>query len=416
MPAAAVPAALGSAAQGTAIPISPRRLTVALLALGLATFTQLYAIQGALPQVARELGASPAEAALTVSLATGGLAASVIPWAFAADRFGKLAMMRIAAIGSIVLAAAVVVAPDAGWLLVLRCLGGAALGAVPALSVAVAYERLSGRAAAAVAAAYIAGTSVGGAAGRLVVGPLAPWIGWRGAVLVVVAVGAAAIVVFLVAIRGRGAGPAVAPGPRRRRMAEALRGPGLWPLYVQALLLVGVQVGVYNYLAFRLEAPPYALAPAVASLIFVAYAAGTIGSRSSSWIARRVGARATMLAGHATMLVGLATMALPPLPLVITGLVLATLGFFVAHATAASQVGARSSASARSQAGAVYTIGFYVGSAVGGWALGLPFEAAGWPALTAAAMGVVVVSLLLSLVAARAERVGRRAALAASAR
>ncbi|MET4098359.1 YNFM family putative membrane transporter [Agrococcus sp. UYP10] len=396
--------------------ITPRRLTVALLALGLATFTQLYAIQGALPQLARELGASPSEAALTVSLATAGLAASVVPWAFAADRFGRLAMMRLAAIGSIVLSAAVVLAPTTEVLLAVRFVGGAMLGAVPALSVAVAYERLSGRAAAAVAAAYIAGTSVGGAAGRLVVGPLAPLVGWRWAVLVVVAVGTAAIVVFLLAIRGRTAGPPPAAEPRRRRMAEALRGPGLRSLYLQAFLLVGVQVGVYNYLAFRLEAPPYALAPAVASLIFVAYAAGTIGSRSSSWVAGRIGARATMLAGHGTMLVGLALLALPPLPVVIVGLVLATLGFFLAHATAASQVGARASAIARSQAGAFYTIGFYVGSAVVGWALGLPFEAAGWPALTACAMGLVVVSLVLSLVAARAERSERRAMQAASAR
>ncbi|WP_404311962.1 MFS transporter [Agrococcus terreus] len=398
------------------VAITPRRLTVALLAVGLATFTQLYAIQGALPQLARELGATPSEAALTVSLATAGLAISVIPWAFAADRFGKLAMMRAAAIGSVVLSAAVVVAPSTEALLAIRFLGGAALGAVPALSVAVAYERLSGRAAATVAAAYIAGTSVGGAAGRLVVGPLAPLLGWRWAVLVVVALGAVAILVFLLAVRGRGEGPSAPSGSRRSRMAEALRGRGLRPLYLQSFLLVGVQVGVYNYLAFRLEAPPYALAPALASLIFLAYAAGTAGSRASSWIAARLGARTTMVAGHATMLVGLALLALPPLPAVVAGLVVATLGFFVAHATAASQVGARASAASRAQAGALYTIAFYVGSAVFGWVLGLPFEAGGWLALTSCAMAMVLVSLAVALAAAWSARRGGAPEPAASAR
>ncbi|MCH1884154.1 MFS transporter [Agrococcus sp. ARC_14] len=383
--------------------ITQRRLTLALLAAGLATFSQLYAIQGALPQLARELGASPSEAALTISLATGGLAASVIPWAFAADRIGKIPAMRIAAIGSIVLALAVVVAPTVEVLLVARFLGGAVLGAVPALSIAVAYERMGGRAAAAVAAAYIAGTSVGGAAGRLVVGPIAPLLGWRWALLVVAVLGAVSVAVFLVATRGRGTVPPVPDaGSRRRRLVAALRSPGLWPLYAQALLLVAVQVGVYNYLAFRLEAAPYGLAPAVASLIFVAYAAGTVASRCSSWFVARIGARWTMVAGHGALLVGLVMLALQPLPLVIAGLVVATTGFFVAHATAASQVGARSAPGVRSQSGALYNIGFYVGSAVGGWALGLPFEAGGWAPFTVAALGLVIASLVLAL-AARGE-------------
>jgi MFS transporter, YNFM family, putative membrane transport protein len=376
--------------------LSARRLNVALLAVGIAAFTQLYAIQGALPQLSRELQASPSEVALTISLATAGLAASVIPWAILADRIGKLPAIRIAAIGSTLLALAVVAAPTTELLLLARFLGGAVLGAVPALSVAVAYERLSGRAAATVAAAFIAGNAVGGAAGRLVVGPIAPLIGWRPALLAVALVGAIAVVVFLVAVRGRTAAPLPERAPQWRRMAAALRGPGLWPLYVQGLLLVGVQVGVYNYLAFRLEAEPYALAPALASLIFVAYAAGSAGSRATSWLAGRVGGRATVLGGHATMLLGLALMLLAPLPLVIAGLVVLTVGFFVAHAMAASMVGARATPAARSQAGGLYTIGFYVGSAVGGWVLGLPFEAAGWTGFSAVAMAVVGVSLAVA--------------------
>lgn len=394
--------AAGSVVAGSAAPgsltgvgpaLSPRRLTIALLAVGLATFTQLYAIQGALPQLARELDASPSEVALTVSLATGGLAVSVLPWAFLADRIGKLPAMRIAAVGSVVLALAVVVAPTTETLMVARFLGGAVLGAVPTLSVAVVYERIGGPAAATVAAVYIAGTSVGGAAGRLIVGPIAPLTGWRPALALVALLGAIAVAVFLIAIHGRGAVAPHAPTSRRARMRAALTGAGLWPLYVQGLLLVGVQVGVYNYLAFRLEAEPYALAPAIASLIFVAYAAGTVGSRATSWLASSFGARATVVGGHLTLLAGLALMLAEPLPAVVVGLVVATLGFFVAHATAASLVGARAEPIARSQAGAFYTVSFYVGSAVGGWALGLPFEAAGWGAFTAVAAAIVLVSL-----------------------
>jgi MFS transporter, YNFM family, putative membrane transport protein len=77
----------------------------------------------------------------------------------------------------------------------------------------------------------------------------------------------------------------------------------------------------------------------------------------------------------------------------------------VCHATAASQVGARSAPASRSQSGALYNVAFYVGSAVGGWALGLPFEAAGWWALTAVALCAVTASLVIALAWPRRLRV-----------
>jgi len=69
------------------------RILAGLAFAGVATFAQLYSTQAVLPVMAAELRVSAAEAALTISLATVGLAVTVIPWSFLADRIGRVKAM-----------------------------------------------------------------------------------------------------------------------------------------------------------------------------------------------------------------------------------------------------------------------------------------------------------------------------------
>lgn len=73
-----------------------RRMILALFAAGVATFAQLYSVQGVLPELARDLEVSESQAALAVSSATLGLAVAVLAWSAAADRFGRLRTMTVA--------------------------------------------------------------------------------------------------------------------------------------------------------------------------------------------------------------------------------------------------------------------------------------------------------------------------------
>jgi len=381
-----------------------RRMTLALLAAGVATFAELYAVQSVLPQLAREFALTPAEAALTVSAATLGLALMVLPWASIAERIGRLESMRIAVLSSVVLALLACVAPTFEVLLVLRFLGGAVLGAVPALAVAAIHDRVGGVVATAAAAAYVSGTTIGGAAGRLIAGPLAPLLGWRPALLVVTLVCAAAALAFaLLAPRGPSA-RAVAPerGSGWSKTVRVLRDPVLLALAVQTVLVVGVFVAVYNYLAFRLEAPPFALPPALVSLLFATYLAGTVSSPLAGRWAPRIGPRTLMRVGIAAMVVGLAVMLSDVVAVVIAGLVVLTAGFFAVHATGAAWTGARAAPALRGHAGAVYTIAFYVGSGVGGWLLGLVVEVGGWPLFTAVTIALLLVGAAVASLPSRA--------------
>ncbi|MBS1906547.1 MAG: MFS transporter [Actinobacteria bacterium] len=108
-----------------------RRLILGLFFAGIATFAQLYAPQAVLPELSRDLAVDPATAALSVSAATLGLAASVIGWSVVADRIGRVPVMAIGVIAATALGMLAPLSGGMGILLALRCTEGVALGADP---------------------------------------------------------------------------------------------------------------------------------------------------------------------------------------------------------------------------------------------------------------------------------------------
>ncbi|MGY3566686.1 MFS transporter [Sinomonas sp. RB5] len=389
-----------------------RRLILALAFAGVATFAQLYSPQALLPRLAAELGIDPARAALTVSLATMGLAVAVLPWSFVADRIGRVGAMRGGILAATVLGLAGPLAPSFEALLALRFLEGAALGSVPAIAIAYLSEEVSRAHAAVAAGTYIAGTTVGGLAGRLVAGPLADVLGWRLGIIAVSVLGAAAAVAFIVlAPRARGFSPAprtpggigAAAAAVLRTLAAQLRSLRLLMLYTQAFLLMGSFVAVYNYLGFRLEAAPFWLPASLASLVFVAYLSGTFSSGFAARLSERYGRRAVMTASTVAMAAGAAVMAADWLPAVLAGLLVFTAGFFAAHGIASGWTGALAPAG-RAQAASLYNLGYYGGSSLLGWAGGLVFHAGGWAALVLGVTGVALTTALASWAVHRADR------------
>ncbi len=401
-------ARVDTAAPGTGHPRGSRgyrRAVLALSAAGVATFAQLYSAQAVLPALAAELGGTAAHAALSVSVATGALAVSVVGWSALADRTGRVPAMAASLLVATAVGLAVPLAGDLAQLLVLRALQGAALGGLPAVAMAYLAEELRGRDVAPAAAAYVAGTSLGGLSGRLVSSAVADLAGWRWGVAAVALLAAAATAVFAALVpRARGfarrrrddGGP-----PLAHRVRAALAAPGLLALYAQALLLMGGFVTVYNYLAFRLLEPPYALSQTLVGSLFVVYLAGTWSSAAAGRWAARAGRLRVLAVAVALFAAGTALTAAAPLPLVVAGLVVLTAGFFAAHAVASGWVGALAPPGARAQASALYTFGYYAGSGLLGWLGGYAFTAGGWPAVVAAVVACALLALVLALLALR---------------
>jgi len=389
-----------------------RRLIVGLFFAGIATFAQLYSPQAVLPQLSSDLGITPATAALAVSAATLGLAAAVIPWSMVADRIGRVPAMGTGILAATVLGLVAPLSTGMEMLLALRLLEGIALGAVPAVALAYLSEEVSARHAAAAAGSYIAGTTVGGLLGRVVSGLAGEQWGWRAGIWVVAGVCAMAAALFLwLTPKARG----FVPGRLRQgatsgmlaRLVSPMRSAPQLALYAQGFLLMGAFVAVYNYLGFHLIDAPFSLPSWLVTLLFLAYLAGTVSSPTAGALASRFGRYPVLLCSIAVMGIGaLAMLSQAALPVVL-GLLLFTGGFFGAHAVASGWAPAAATPDSRAQASSLYYFGYYAGSSLFGWALGIVFGRADWAWFVGAIITMCAVSAALAARALRSSPTGR---------
>ncbi|MGW5878071.1 MFS transporter [Nocardiopsis terrae] len=380
-----------------------RRTVIALVAAAVATFAQLWSVQPILPAIAEGFGASAGQAALTVSLATGGLAGCTLLWSGVADRVGRARVITLSLLLAILLGAAAPLATELWVLLLLRTLQGAALGGVSAAAVAYLAEEIHPADAPRATGLYIAGNPLGGMAGRLLAGFAADLGGWQWGVAANTLLGLVSLAVFVLVLPRRretvpairsGGGPAE-PG-MGRRLRAALTTRGLPALYAQALLLMGAFMAVYNVLGFRLTDAPFGLSQAVASLLFLSYTAGMLGSGMAGSATLRWGRYGVLTTATLMLFIGLGGLFTTSVVLLLATLLLLTFAFFCAHATASAWVGTRA-VSGRAQATALYTLAYYLGASLFGWLGGVVYDAVGWNGTVALALTLTALAGLIAL-------------------
>lgn len=375
-----------------------RRTNLALFAAGFATFGLLYCVQPLMPEFSRHYGVSEAGAALSLSLTTGVLAFAMLFAGALSDAWGRKSLMVASLLSSAVLVLVTAMMPDWTALLVVRTLLGLTLSGLPAVAMTYLSEEMHVESIGLGMGLYISGSAVGGMGGRLITGVLADFFGWRIGVAVVAVIGIAAALIFwrmLPASRHFTAQPL-----RWRTVAGRFNGifhdRGLPWLFVEGFLLLGAFVTVYNYLGYRLLAPPYSLSQAVVGLIFGIYLVGTFSSAWMGHLAGKLGRRKVLWTALALMLVGVVLTLAQPLWLVMTGIVAVTFGFFGGHSIVSSWVGRRAGA-AKAQAASVYLFCYYMGSSIAGASGGLFYAAHGWAGVALFVGVLVLLGLLIAL-------------------
>lgn len=400
----------GLAAPDRSASAHEKRVITALFAAGLTTFAAMYSTQSLLPSLSAAFGVAPAHAALAVSLTTGFLALAIIPAGVLSARIGRTRVM----IGSAVLASALglllPLAPTLDVLLALRAVQGIALAGVPAVAMAYLAEEIGSAGLGAAMGVYIAGTTIGGLAGRLLPSIALGMASWRWAE-VTVSVAAALCTVWFARMlppsRGFTARPA-GLGALIGDLGLQLGHRGLLALFGLAFLLMGSFVSVYNFLGYRLTHRPFELPAALAGSVFVLYLAGTVASAYAGRLADRRGHHRILVAALSLMALG-ALITIPDrLGTVLIGVLLFTTGFFGAHTVASAWVGAL--AENRGAASSLYMFAYYLGSAVVGSVTGIAYAADGWVGLMAC---VAVLFVIAALLAASLTGTGRPASAGA---
>jgi YNFM family putative membrane transporter len=378
-----------------------RRLSVALFAAGLATFAMLYSTQALLPELAEAFAVSPSQSAFSVSFATFGLGIALLIAGPASELLGRTNLMRWSVAAAAAIAVLCTFAPTWQTLLALRGLQGVALAGLPAIAMAYLREEVHEQTHARASGLYIAGTAVGGMAGRLVAGGLADVGGWRTALGGIAVLGV--LCAILTAVLLPDSRNFVATRPSARGLLQVVKDPGLLALYGVAATAVGAFVAVYNATGFRLSAAPYGLGPGLVGLVFTVYLLGSVASATAGRLADRYGRRTVVPVGCLVTLAGVATTLAHQLPLIVLGLGIMTAGFFAVHGVAGGWVAARAHATGggTAQASSLYLFAFYLGSSVFGGLGGSAWTHFAWPGVVAEAGVLFLVALLLTLLLKR---------------
>ncbi|MGO4700021.1 MFS transporter [Dyella sp. 2RAB6] len=374
-----------------------RRTNFALFAAGIATFGLLYCVQPLMPEFSKDFGVNAAGAALSLSLTTGVLAFAMLVAGALSDAWGRKSVMTVSLLTSSLLVIATAMVRDWHTLLVLRTLLGLTLSGLPAVAMTYLSEEMHPESIGLGMGLYISGNALGGMGGRLVAGVLADFVGWRAGVGAVGAIGLLAGLVFW-----RSLPPSrhfsVQPFDRKTlqaRFTGAFRDPGLPWLFASGFLLLGAFVTVYNFIGYRLLAPPYGLSQAVVGLIFSVYLIGTFSSAWMGHLAGKLGRRKVLWTAFALMLAGVLLTLTTPLLLIVLGIVAITFGFFGGHSIASSWVGRRAGV-AKAQASSMYLFAYYMGSSLAGAGGGLFYASHGWNGVAAFVGALVLAGLLIA--------------------
>jgi MFS transporter, YNFM family, putative membrane transport protein len=387
-------AGAGQIERGTA---AFRRTTVALGTAGFSTFALLYSIQPLLPVFSQQFHVTAAGASLSLSLTTGLMAVCMLLASTVSESVGRKPVMVASVLASSVLMILSALVPAWWQFLLLRALMGVTLSGLPAVAMAYVAEEIDPRSTGLSMGLYIGGNALGGMSGRLLIGVLADHAGWRPALLIV---GLASTIGNIIFWR-------ILPPSRnfrpRRFSLEALtsaflghlQDSALLMLFAEGFLLMGGFVAIYNYLGYRLLAPPFDLSQAEVGFIFSAYLVGIFSSAWMGNLGNRLGRRHVLWVGFVIMLLGTALTETRSVILIILGVLVVTFGFFGAHSIASGWVSARAR-HAKAQASSLYLFFYYLGSSVVGTAGGVFMGHFGWPGVTLMTGTLIVIGLFLS--------------------
>ena len=370
-------------------PVDPGRAARVGLLLGAsAFFANMYATQGILPELSRDLHATPTQTGLTIGVVVWGLAVGAWLAGPLSDRIGR----RTVLVGSCVLivlpTVACAFAPSIGWLLVFRCLQGLCMPGLLTVGTAFIREAFPVRTVASMLGTYTTALVAGGMAGRLGVALLADLFDWRIAIASLALPTAAAALLM---------SRALPPEPERPRDPRGLASALRRHLRTRSMLLV-LAVGpslffvfqcVFSYIAFRLVDPPFDLSIAQTGLLFGLWVLG-LGGPLIGRRAGRVGAERMLVPIVLAIVCGLALTVFDSLPLIVVGLALATVGMFASH-TCCQIVLAHAIETDRGAAASLYMSAYYTAGGLGAIAPGPFWHPGAWlSVLTIAALPLVL--------------------------
>ncbi|RQR53389.1 MFS transporter [Burkholderia sp. Bp9126] len=340
-----------------------RTIRTAFFLCGFAAFLNLYSTQGILRELAAAFGVSAERAGQGVSATT--LAVAIIaPFAGTlAARFARR---------TVIVCAAMAVALPVAWsahatslpsFLAARFAAGVLVPFIFAIAIAYIGELFSRDAATEVSALFVAGTTLGGFAGRFVTNALTSVAGWRHALDVVAALCVAAGLAIHGCLPAAHATHARATAARASGWASLTRGPLLASFAIGACVLAS-QVATFTFVGLRLAQAPFGFGTAAIGASYAVFLVAVVVTPLAGRVAAQRGPRHLALAA-ALLAIGGALLTLSnSVVVILAGLALSSTAVFVEQASANAFI-SQQAAGARSTAIGIYLSCYYFGGSLG---------------------------------------------------
>ncbi|MCU7238611.1 MFS transporter [Pseudomonas peradeniyensis] len=374
------------------------KTVLALFSGGFATFALLYCVQPMMPLLSQEFSINAAQSSLVLSVSTAMLAFGLLVTGPISDRIGRKPVMVFALLCAALSTLASAVMPSWELVLATRALVGLSLSGLAAVAMTYLSEEIHPQHIGLAMGLYIGGNAIGGMSGRLITGVLIDFVSWHTAMLAIGGLALAAALVFWKVLpesrnfRSRTLNP--------RSLLDGFvmhfRDAGLPWLFLEAFLLMGAFVTLFNYIGYRLLAGPYHMNQALVGLLSVVYLSGIYSSAQVGALADKLGRRKVFWASILVMAGGLLMTLANPLAMIIVGMLVFTFGFFGAHSVASSWIGRRA-LKAKGQASSLYLFCYYAGSSVAGTAGGVFWHQWGWNGIGLFIGGLLAVALLVAV-------------------
>ncbi len=370
----------------------------ALFLAGFITFANLYITQPLLPTFAEEFDVSPAVASLSLSVTTFALSISMIIVGSLSEAWGRKSLMTISIFAASVLTLALAFASNFEMILVLRVLQGVAFAGLPAIAMAYLGEEINPSSLGVAMGLYISGNSVGGLSGRVIIGTLTDLYNWQVGMIVlgIISLLISILFVWMLPNSKHFTARPLQIKALTTSLIQHLKDPSMLCLFGISFVLMGSFVTLYNYIGFKLMAPPFNLSATIVGWIFIIYLVGTFSSAWFGSLADRYGRQKMLLLSIAIMLIGAILTLNGLLSLKIIGITIFTFGFFAAHSIASGWVSKRATHD-KAQASSLYLFFYYFGSSVGGTVGGVFWMHFGWIGVITMITVFLAVACLLSL-------------------
>lgn len=358
------------------------QIIISLLLASLFIFANLYSIQPLLPVFVEEFQISVSVSSLAMSLTIIGLIFGLIFLGFFSDRNGRRYYIIYSILGAAIPFFILPLIDSFTVFLILRFIQGFALAGVPAAALAYISEEIDRKNVSYATALYISSNALGGMLGRVLSGFLTDTFSWQTAFYFFAVIG---LVLFA------GVWKLL---PRSRHFTASnvtfaadikgflihLKNPVLLVVFGLGIVLQISFTGVWTYLPFYLQEPPFDMSLQAISYLFFAYGIGVIGSPVAGKAAERFGLRKVRMCGVLLLSFGIFMALSPHLWVIVVGLCFTCLGFFAAHSLTAASVGLEATHH-KGSASSLYLVSYYIGVALGSSVLSPLWISAGWSGL-----------------------------------